>query len=152
MTDYYALAAFIVITGAAATTGTFFMPGPWYDRLAKPSWTPPKWAFPVVWTILYAMIAIAGWLVWRKQGIGLLVGVWAIQLVLNAAWSYIMFGRRDIRLALVDAGGMWLSIAAFIVLAWPVSQFASLLFVPYLIWVTIAFALNYEIVRTNPST
>jgi tryptophan-rich sensory protein len=151
MTEYLVLIAFLFVTGAAATTGGLFAPGPWYDTLAKPSWTPPPWAFPVVWTILYVMIAIAGWLAWKAEGLGVLVAVWGVQIVLNAAWSWIMFGEKQIALALVDAGGMWLAIVAFIVLAWPVSQTAALLFLPYLAWVSIAFLLNLEILRMNPT-
>jgi translocator protein len=150
MNDMIALGIFLVLTSTAAVTGGFFTPGPWYFSLSKPSWTPPGWAFPVVWTILYVMIAIAGWKAWQAQGLGLLVTVWAVQMVLNAMWSWIMFGQKNIGAALVDAGGMWVSIAAFIVLAWPVSQTASLLFMPYLLWVTIAFVLNLRILQMNP--
>lgn len=150
MTDLIPLGLFLVITALAAVTGGFFTPGPWYNALNKPSWTPPGWAFPVVWTILYIMIAIAGWKAWQAQGLGPLVGVWGLQLVLNAMWSWIMFGRKQIGLALVDAGGMWLSIAAFIALAWPVAPLAAQLFMPYLAWVTIAFVLNLRILQTNP--
>ena len=150
MTDMIALGIFLVLTAAAAVTGGYFGPGTWYLSLAKPSWTPPGWAFPVVWTILYVMIAIAGWKAWQAQGVGLIVAVWALQLVLNATWSWIMFGQKNIGAALADAGGMWLSIAAFIALAWPVSQTAALLFMPYLVWVTIAFVLNLRILQMNP--
>lgn len=150
MNDVIPLALFFVATATAAISGGFFAPGPWYLELKKPWWTPPGWAFPVVWTILYIMIALAGWYAWQAQGIGVLVALWAVQLVLNAMWSWIMFGRKDISLALVDAGGMWLSIAAFTILAWPVSQTASLLFMPYLLWVTIAFLLNLRVMQLNP--
>ena len=150
MSDYVPLAIFFLLTAAAAITGGRFMPGPWYQTLRKPSWTPPNWAFPVVWTILYIMIAIAGWKAYQAQGLGILVAVWIAQLVFNAAWSYIMFGRKQIRLALVDAGGMWLSIALFIALAWTVSPLAALLFAPYLLWASIAFLLNQRILALNP--
>jgi tryptophan-rich sensory protein len=150
MTSYVALAAFFIVTFAAASTGAIFMPGEWYKSLNKPWWTPPDWAFPVVWSILYIMIAIAGWLAWKEQGLGLLVGLWAAQLVFNAAWSWIMFGEKKIALALLDAGCMWIAIAALIALAWPVSSTAALLFAPYLLWATIAFALNYTVLRMNP--
>ncbi len=151
MSDTIVLGMFFTLTAAAAITGGFFSPGPWYQQLRKPSWTPPGWAFPVVWTLLYVMIAIAGFKVWQVQGIGPAVAVWSLQLVLNAMWSWIMFGRKQIGWALVDAGGMWISIAVFLVLAWPVSQTAALLFMPYLVWVTIAFRLNQRILQLNPA-
>lgn len=151
MTDYIALGVFLVLTSSAAVTGGFFTPGPWYFQLNKPSWTPPGWAFPVVWTILYIMIALAGWRVWQAQGTGLVVAVWLVQMVFNAMWSWIMFGRKQIGWALLDAAGMWISIAVFIAAAWPVSQTAALLFMPYLVWVTIAFVLNLRIYQMNPA-
>jgi len=151
MAGYLAVAAFAGLTFAAASSGAVFGPGPWYFSLTKPWWTPPPWVFPVVWTILYIMIAAAGYLVWREQGLGVLVAAWLVQLGFNGAWSWIMFGQKNISLALWDAGAMWISITAFIVLAWPVSQTAALLFVPYLVWVTIAFYLNYEVLRLNPN-
>jgi translocator protein len=150
MSEYGSLLVFIAVTVAAAASGSKFMPGPWYERLRKPSWTPPNWAFPIVWTVLYLMIAIAGWRVWLAAGWSGVLAVWGLQLVLNAAWSYIMFGRRNISLAMVDALAMWGSIAWFMVLAWPIDQTAALLFAPYLLWVTIAAALNASILRQNP--
>lgn len=144
--------SFLVFVGlvvAAASSGALFMPGTWYESLNKPSWTPPKWLFPVAWTVLYAMIAIAGWLVWKSDGFGTAIAIWAIGLVLNALWSYFMFGRHDIGLALADVSMLWIATAAFILLAWPIDLRAVLLFAPYLVWVTFAAALNFEVWRTN---
>lgn len=149
MSDLIPLGAFVAATAAAAITGSRFPPGEWYKTLAKPSWTPPPWAFPVVWTTLYIMMAIAGWKAWQAQGLGPLVILWIIQLILNAAWSWLMFGRKQIGTALADVSALWLTIAAFTILAWSVSQPASLLFVPYLAWVTIAWALNLRIYQLN---
>ena len=150
MNDMIPLALFLIATASAAVTGSQFAPGPWYKQLHKPSWTPPSWAFPVVWTILYVMIAIAGWKAWQAQGFGPLVIIWIIQLVLNAIWSWIMFGRKQIGWALADIAALWLVIAVFIVLARPISETASLLFVPYLAWVSVALSLNFQIYRLNP--
>ena len=151
MNDMIPLGIFLIATAAAAVTGSQFAPGPWYKQLNKPSWTPPPWAFPVVWTILYIMIAIAGWKAWQAQGFGPLVMIWIVQLILNALWSWIMFGRKQIGWALADIAAMWVAIAAFIVAAWPVSQTAGLLFVPYLAWVTVALTLNLRIYQLNPA-
>ena len=140
---------YALLVAVAAASGGIFKPGEWYEALEKPRWTPPNWAFPVVWTILYLMIGAAGWIAWRLTGFGLLTVLWLAQLVFNAAWSYLFFGIRRMGWALIDSGAMWLSIAAFIVLAWPVSPVASLLFVPYLVWVTIAFALNKRVRDLN---
>lgn len=151
MTDLIPLGLFIVATAIAAVTGSQFTPGPWYQQLNKPSWTPPPWAFPVVWTTLYIMIAFAGWKAWQAQGAGSLVVLWIVQLVLNALWSWIMFGRKQIGWALADVSALWLVIAAFAVTAWPISQTASLLFVPYLAWVAIAWTLNLRVYQLNPA-
>lgn len=145
-----AAAVFLVIVLAAASSGAMFKPGEWYETLRKPSWTPPKWAFPVVWTILYVMIGCAGWLVWTNGGWSLPMALWALQMVTNALWSYFFFGMRRMDIALVDVAVLWLSVALFIVTAWSLVPLASLLFVPYLAWVTAAAALNYSVRRLNP--
>ncbi|KQW29641.1 sensory protein TspO [Rhizobium sp. Root274] len=145
-----AAVVFVIIVLAAASSGAIFKPGAWYDGLRKPSWTPPKWAFPVVWTILYLFIGYAGWLVWSEAGWTLPVILWGVQMVANALWSYFFFGIRRMDLALVDVAVLWLSIAAFILVAWPVSPLASLLFVPYLVWVSAAAMLNHSVRSLNP--
>ncbi len=140
---------FLAVVALAALSGAFFRPGDWYRRLAKPSWTPPDWLFGPAWSILYLMIAWAGWLVWEADGFGPALGMWAANLVFNFAWSWLMFGRRQIAAALADALAMLATIIGFIGFAWPVSQTAALLFVPYLFWVSFASALNLDILRRN---
>ncbi len=141
---------FLVIVLAAASSGAVFKPGEWYENLRKPRWTPPKWAFPVVWTILYVLIGYAGWLIWDVAGWSLPMALWGVQIVANALWSYFFFGIRRMDLALVDVSVLWLSIVLFILVAWPVAPLASVLFVPYLVWVTAAGALNQSVRRLNP--
>ncbi|MGL4198970.1 MAG: TspO/MBR family protein [Allorhizobium sp.] len=141
---------FIVIVMLAASSGAVFKPGEWYETLRKPDWTPPKWAFPVVWSILYVCIGYAGWLIWTIAGWSLPIALWGLQMVANALWSYFFFGIRRMDLALVDVAVLWLSVALFILAAWPVSTLASLLFVPYLVWVSAAATLNYSVRRLNP--
>lgn len=149
MTQAASLTVFLALVAAAAVTGSQFTPGPWYDTLVKPAWTPPKWLFPVAWTILYVMIAVAGWRIWKAEGLGAALVVWGIGLALNAAWSWIMFGEKAIGWALVDLVAMWLAIVAFIVLALRVDTTAAYLFAPYLVWVSYAGALNFVIWRAN---
>jgi len=146
-----ALIPFVVAVVLVASTRAVFKLGAWYEGLAKPSWTPPDWAFPVVWSILYLSIAIAGWLVWQEVGWSLVIVVWCLQLLLNGAWSWLFFGLRRMDLALTDIALLWLCIAAFIILAWPTSSTAALLFLPYLVWVSIAAALNLTVWRMNPA-
>ncbi len=145
---------FLALVAAAAFFGGQWGAGPWYRSLSKPSWTPPDWLFPVAWTLLYVMIAIAGLLVWSTphESRTTLLTLWGLQLALNALWSYIFFGRRDMRLALVDIMALWLTIAAFIVLAWPVNELAAILFMPYLAWVSFAALLNGTIWLRNPAS
>ncbi len=145
-----AAAVFVIVVLAAASSGAIFKPGAWYEGLRKPGWTPPKWAFPVVWTILYLFIGYAGWLVWREAGWTLALGLWCIQIVVNALWSFFFFGIRRMDLALVDIAVLWLSIALFIVTAWSIAPLASLLFVPYLVWVSAAGMLNHSVRSLNP--
>ena len=127
-----------------------FLPGDWYEALAKPEWTPPNWLFSPVWAVLYVMIAVAGWRVYETLGFGPALGLWYVALLLNAAWSPIMFGAHRIGLAAVDIVGLWLTVVAFIAVTWRQDSVASLLFVPYLVWITYAAALNLAIYRLNP--
>ena len=142
---------FIVIVLLTASSGAIFKPGDWYEALRKPNWTPPNWAFPVVWTVLYAGITYAGWTMWSLAGWSLPLGFWILQIVANACWSWIFFGLKRMKLALGDIALLWLSIVGFIASAWPVSPLAALLFLPYLAWVTTAGFLNYSVFRLNPS-
>lgn len=146
------LGLFLLACFAAATTGAVFRPGPWYDRLDKPSWTPPDWAFPVAWTLLYVAIGVAPWLVWRAAGFAgaaLPLAVWAVQLALNAAWSWLFFGLRRMDLAFAEVVALWASIALMIALFLPISVTAGLLMVPYLVWVSFAAALNLAVWQRN---
>ena len=148
------LAVFIGLNVAAAASGAVFKPGEWYESLNKPSWRPPNWAFPVVWTALYAMIVIAGWRVWNRAPAEMLpaaMGIYGLQLVLNAGWSAVFFGMRNMRLALVELIGLWSSIFALILVFAAIDGVAALLLLPYLVWVTIAGLLNLAMIRLNPA-
>lgn len=142
---------FTLIVLAAASTGAAFKPDQWYFQLRKPSWTPAPMVFPIVWTVLYVAIAVAGWLVWKKAGWSAALFAWVLQIVLNAAWSWVFFGLRRVGLAFVDVIALVAAVVAFIVLAQPISSTAALLFVPYLAWVCTAAALNLRVLQLNPS-
>ncbi|MDQ0315488.1 TspO/MBR family protein [Amorphus orientalis] len=149
---YLVLFGFIVACTLVALSGALFRPGPWYERMAKPSWTPPNYVFGPVWTVLYVMIAVSGWLVWRAagfEGAPVAFAIYGVQLALNALWSAIFFGMRRPGLAIVDVAALWLSILATIVAFYPHSQTAALLLLPYLVWVSIASALNVAVWRLN---
>ena len=149
MSDWLSLLPFIAAVFVVALSGAVFMPGDWYRSLDKPSWTPPDWLFAPAWTILYLMIAVAGWLVWTSAGAGPAIAAWILNLVFNAAWSWLMFGRRNISAAFVDALAMLATIVAFMILAWPSSETATWLFAPYLAWVTFAATLNASLMLRN---
>ena len=152
MTHWLSFLPFLAIVAAVAVSGAVFIPGDWYKSLDKPTWTPPDWLFAPAWTVLYLMIAIAGWLIWQSQGIGLALGFWVANLIFNAVWSWLMFGRHKIGAALADAIAMLVTIIGFVALAWSSSQTAALLFLPYMAWVAFATMLNYAIFRMNPAT
>ena len=146
------LAGFVIACMAVASSGAVFKPGDWYEGLAKPWWRPPNWLFPIAWTLLYACIAVSGWLVWRAAGFAgasTALAVYGIQLLFNAAWSGLFFGMRRIDLAFAELVLLWLSIVATVALFAPISLLAAELLLPYLVWVTFAGALNLSIWQMN---
>ncbi len=149
MNRYARLAIFVAIVATIALAAGQFMPGSWYAGLAKPSWTPPNWLFGPVWSVLYLMIAVAGWLVWESKAAPTARWLWGVQLVLNGMWSPVMFGSHNIAMALAIIVLMWLTIAAFVATTWRPVRAAALLFVPYLLWVGYATTLNFALWRLN---
>jgi len=149
--DWIAIAVFVGLNFATASSGGVFKPGAWYAALNKPSWTPPNLAFPIVWGLLFAINAWAGWLVWETVGTSspLAFGLYVGSLILNAGWSWLFFGRRRMDLALVNVVLLWLSLVAIMVVFWDLRPFAALLLIPYLTWVTIASALNLRMIQLN---
>lgn len=143
------LGFFLALCAGVALSGVTFKPGEWHANLTKPGWNPPNWVFAPVWTVLYVMIAVAGWLVWKEEPLATAMAFWALQLVLNAVWSWLFFGLHRMDLGFFDIVLLWLAIVGFILTAWPVSQLAALLFVPYWLWVSFAAALNFSIWRLN---
>lgn len=126
----------------------------WYPTLAKPALTPPDLAFPIVWTALYALMAIAAWRVWRAAGLKQArgaVGLFGIQLLLNLGWSWLFFGRQMIGAAVIEIGLLWLAIAACMAAFARLDRIAAWLLLPYLLWVSFAAYLTFAIWRLNPA-
>jgi benzodiazapine receptor len=145
----FGLAGWLIICFGAAAVGARFKPGAWYAGIRKPSWTPPNRLFAPVWTLLYAMMAVAAWLVWRQTGPSGAVGLFVLQLALNGVWSWLFFGLHRPGLAFADIVALWLAILATLVTFWNVRALAGLLLAPYLAWVTFATALNAALWRLN---
>lgn len=146
------LIVFVVIAFIPALTGAFFTPGEWYDQLDKPSWNPPSWLFGPVWTVLYALIGVSAWLIWRRYGEASIrwgLVIWAVQLALNAIWTPVFFGLKRPDLAVPIILALVLAIIANIVAFWVLDLTAACLLLPYLAWVSFASALNIAVWRLN---
>lgn len=152
LASFIALCAFLAVNFAASATGAVFRPGEWYASLSKPWWNPPSVVFPIVWSTLFLANAVAGWLVWEAAGLAAVPALllYVVSLGFNAAWSYLFFGLRRMRWALAEVALLWLSIAAVMVVFWPIRPLATLLIAPYLLWVSIAALLNLRLVQLNP--
>lgn len=148
-----ALAAWLAIVFAAAAMGGIFLPGDWYAGLQKPVWNPPNWIFGPVWTVLYVLMAIAAWRIWKHGGFlgqRVALSLFLIQLLFNALWSPLFFGLRHPAVAFVDIVLLWLALLGTVIAFWKVLPLAGALLVPYLAWVSFASALNFAIWRLNP--
>ena len=142
---------FVSLVALCASFGALFMPGEWYAQLVKPSWNPPASVFGPVWTTLYIMIAVAGFLAWESGhgDRGRALTFWGVQLVLNAAWSWLFFGLHRPGWAF---GEILLLLAAIVITIrafYRIKPVAALLMVPYLAWVSFASFLNFTIWRLN---
>jgi tryptophan-rich sensory protein len=128
--------------------------GEWYRNLNKPSWQPPNWAFGPAWTIILGLAAWSAAIAWTAAPDGAarrtVVILFATNAVFHLLWSPLFFKLRRPDWALGEVVFLWGSLVALVVGLWPISQFASLLIVPYLLWVSFASYLNYTIVRLNP--
>ncbi|MEZ6132054.1 MAG: TspO/MBR family protein [Planctomycetaceae bacterium] len=140
------LVGFMLLSFAAAAIGSQFSPGEWYRSLQRPDLAPPNWVFGPVWTVLYLMMAVSGWVMWiSSTGTArrLCTAVFVAQLCLNAAWSALFFGLHRPDWAFFEIVVLWLAIVATIVLFRRESTAAAWLLVPYLAWVSFAAFLNY---------
>ncbi len=126
-----------------------------YAALSQPGWAPPSSWFGPVWTVLYALIGVAAWQVWRTAGSvaaarGAL-GLFCLQLLLNALWSWLFFGWHLGAAAFADIAVLWVTIVCTLIAFWRVKPLAGALFIPYLAWVSFAAALNFAVWQMNPA-
>ncbi|MBZ9798966.1 TspO/MBR family protein [Mesorhizobium sp. ES1-4] len=150
MQRYPSLLLFLVVVlGGDLLIGYATLPGAWYASLAKPPFNPPNWVFAPAWTLLYVLIAIAGWRTWLGDPAGTAMKVWGAQLVLNFLWSPTFFGARMMGLALVVIVLLLASIALFIASVWNRDRPSGWLFAPYAAWVTFATLLNASLLWLN---
>jgi benzodiazapine receptor len=147
---YLSLLLFIVLVlGGGLLIGYATLPGAWYAALAKPPFNPPNWIFGPAWSLLYVLIAIAGWRTWRHDPTGISMKVWGIQLVLNFLWSPTFFGARMIGPALVVIVALLVTIIVFIIRSWNSDRVSAWLFMPYAAWVAFATLLNASLFWLN---
>lgn len=154
--SFIGLAAFLggvfvamIIGGLATSIGM----GPWYEVLPKPFWTPPEWVFGPVWTVLYAMMGVAAWLVWRDAGFaGARVGLtlFFVQLVVNVAWPVLFFGFREFGWASLDIVVLLALILATTRAFLDHSRVAALLLLPYAVWVGYAASITIAVWFMQP--
>lgn len=154
--SFLVLALAIGISQLAGIIGSFFtIPAipQWYDHLIKPELAPPNGVIGPIWTILFTLIGIAAFLVWRKglheRAVKIALGLFGVQLILNTLWSIIFFGMRDPALAFIEITFLWIAILATIIAFAKVSKPAAWLLVPYIAWVTFAGYLNYSLWQLN---
>jgi len=155
-TNFIKLIAAILVCMLAGAIGSIFTApaiNTWYASIRKPWFNPPNWLFAPVWTTLFFLMGISLYIVWgkglEKKEVKLAVSVFGIQLALNILWSFLFFGLQSPFLAFVEIVLLWLAILATMMLFYKVSKNASLLLVPYLLWVSFAAFLNYNVLMLN---
>jgi translocator protein len=139
----------VLVLGTRLLLGFLTTPGDWYGQLAKPDFNPPGWIFGPVWTVLYVMIALAGWRVWQMDRGGSPMKLWWAQLLLNFLWTPVFFGAHQISLALIVILLLLAAILSFIAKTSRLDRVAAWLFVPYAAWVAFASVLNASLVAMN---
>ena len=150
------LAGWLLLVFAAAVIGAAASAdaGPFYQQLVRPPWAPPAWLFGPVWSVLYLLMGIAAWLVWRVHGFHnarVAIAIFVTQLAANALWTWLFFAWHQGALAFAEIIVLWLLIVATIISFWRLrARVAATLLVPYLVWVTFAALLTFSIWQLNP--
>lgn len=144
----------VFFAGAVGTVFTLKEITGWYAYLPKPSWTPPNWAFGPIWNILYVLMGISLFLIWReglhRKDVQVAIGVFAVQLIINVVWSLVFFGTHNIFGGLVLVLLLWVAILVNIIVFYRISKPAGLILIPYIVWVSIASYLNYSVLILTP--
>ena len=140
---------FLFACMAAGLTGSLFPPGKWYSELNKPVWTPPNWVFPVAWPILYLLMSYSGATLANLESAGSALALWALQISLNALWTPVFFGLKNLKLGLIIILLLLVSVAICTYVFWLYAWISGLLFLPYLAWVVFAAALNAAVFKLN---
>lgn len=149
------LLVWLVICYSASAVGAVasIQASSFYAELVQPSWAPPSWLFGPVWTLLYGMMAVSVWLIWRSEGFKanrMAISWFFFQLLLNSLWSWLFFGWHLGAFSFVEIIFLWVAIVATIICFWRVRPVAGALLIPYLLWVSFASALNYAMWQLNP--
>ncbi|HVL35872.1 MAG TPA: TspO/MBR family protein [Burkholderiales bacterium] len=153
MSGVLGLVGWILVAFVPAWVGALATDPGWYAELARPAWAPPAGVFAPVWTVLYFLMGVAAWLVWRSHGFAgapKALALFLAHLPFNAAWTWIFFGLREPGLALAEIALLWALIAATMIAFACHRRLAGALLAPYLAWVTYAAALNHALWRLNP--
>ena len=153
--QFMGLVGWLVVTAIAAFAGSMASrrSEDFYGQLVQPSWAPPPEVFGPVWTVLYILMALAAWLVWRHGGFAharTALTLYLVQLVVNALWSWLFFAWQMGAAALLDIALMWVLVVATMVAFWRHSRLAALLLAPYLAWISFAAMLNLRLWQLNP--
>ena len=150
------LIGWLLLCFAAAAIGSMASvdAGTFYEQLIRPDWAPPGWLFAPVWTVLYILMGVSAWLVWRVHGFkeskaALVLSI--VQLGANALWSWVFFVWQQGALAFAEVLLLWCLIVATVAAFWRINTLAALLMLPYLAWVTFASALTFAAWRLNPN-
>jgi tryptophan-rich sensory protein len=148
--------AWLLLTFSAAAIGAFAsaQAGTFYMQLLRPAWAPPAWLFGPVWSVLYLLMAISAWLVWRAhgcRGAGVALGLFVAQLGANALWTWLFFVWHQGAWALAEILLLWVLIVGTMVAFWPRQKIAALMLTPYWVWVSFASALTYAMWTLNPA-
>ena len=153
MKSWAMLVVWLILCFSIAGLGGYFTSlglKSYYEYLKKPSWTPPGYIIGMVWNVLFVLMAVAAWMVWRRVGwFHWAIIAFFVQLLLNLGWSYVFFTVQCPEMAFGELCILWLAIFATAILFWPISRLAACLLIPYLAWVLFAGVLNYTIWQMN---